>query len=107
MSACATILVQKRRIEWPRKQFLQTKCFGLTLQIYQRQLGIAAKLPQNLPARPTRRRKDVRIGRHRDSSEPARAFRDRLEYRYTLGAEGQPVGRVFDIAPGENAAMLV
>ena len=37
----------------------------------------------------------------------ARAFGDRFEHRHALGAKGQAVGRVFDVAAGVDAAGVV
>src|SRR5436305_7622643 len=65
-----------RDIEWLRKQFLQPVCFYLATRIYQRDLDIAAELPQDLPAGAARRSKHVGVRRHRHPAELANAFRD-------------------------------
>ena len=39
--------------------------------------------------------------------KPARAFGDGLEHRHALGAQGQAVGCVLDVASGVNAAGAV
>src|ERR1043166_7978966 len=100
-------ILEKRRIERPGKQFLQLHLLRFASRIEQRDLDIATEFPQNLPARPARRRQVVGIRRDRDPTEPAHALADRLEHRDPLRAHRQPVGRVLDVAPGMNAPVRV
>ena len=81
--------------------------FGLAVQVGQHQFDIAAELPEDLPAGAAGRRQHVGIGGHRDAAELARAFGDGFEDGHALGAEGQAVGGVFDVAAGVDAAVDV
>src|SRR5579863_3286959 len=46
-------ILNKRIIERPREQIFQANYLGLAVQVGESELDVAAKLPQNLPARAT------------------------------------------------------
>src|SRR5215469_522607 len=99
--------LQKRIIEWSRKDISQFYRFALSLQIDECDLNIATKLPQDLPARPARRRERIRIRCHRDPRKCLRPLRHRFEHRHALGAHRQPVGGILYIASSENVPALI
>ena len=68
-------------------------------------LEVAAELPENLTAGAARRRRRFGVGDDRDAREDAVAFRQRLEHRDALGADRQAVGRVLDVAAGDDRAV--
>src|SRR5271157_1143909 len=110
--AAASVAIKKKKlqirfIEGLREKFFQTVGFGLATQVHQDDVYIAAEFPQNLPARAAGRRQHIGIGRHRHAPELARALGDGLKYGYTLGAEGEAVGGILDVAAGMNAAVAV
>ena len=74
----------------------------LGAQVREDHFEVAAELPQDLPARPARRRRVGRVGHHGDAAEAAVPVRERLEHRDALGAHGQPVGGVLDVAAGDD-----
>src|SRR5712691_9143405 len=97
------VLLEKGRIEWPRKQILQSMGFGLAARIDQQDFEVAAKFPQNLAARPAGWRECIGVGRDGDPAEGADALRNRFENGDALGAERQAISRVLDIAAGVDA----
>src|ERR1700736_3585199 len=97
-TAAAKKKLQKRRIEGPWEQIFQVEFFGLAARIHQRELHIAAKLPQNLTAGAARRRQSFRIRRDGDPREFPSSLRDCFKNSVSFGAEGQAIGGVFDIA---------
>src|SRR4051812_32949724 len=66
---------------------------------------VASELPEDLPARTARRRRRFAVGDDLDASEQAVAFRDRLEHGDALGADGETVGGVLDVAAGDDGAV--
>ncbi len=76
---------------------------GGPLEIGEDDLDVAAVLPQELAARPARRRRRAGVGDDRDPRERGLSFRQRLHQRDALGADGQAVGRVLDVAAGDEA----
>ena len=78
--------------------------FARVPRIQQHDLHVAAKFPEDLTARPARRRQHIGISRNCDPAEFTRAFRDRLENRHAFGAKGETIGRVFDVAARVDAA---
>jgi len=95
---------QKSNVERAREKFLSLKSFGFAVQIRQNYFDVAAKFPDNLPARAARRRQIIGVGDDADSFKFARAFRNGFENRHALGAHRQTVGSVFDVAAGKNFA---
>src|SRR5215208_2213790 len=77
---------------------------GLTTQVRQDHLEVAAEFPKYLPAGAAWRRGLRRGGDDRHPAELAMSLRDCLEHRDARGADGQPVGRVLDIAAGDDQA---
>jgi hypothetical protein len=61
--------------------------FGRAFQIYQREFGVAAELPEDLAAGAAWRREYVGIGGDGDAREFARAFRDCFEDGDSLCAD--------------------
>src|ERR1019366_1618942 len=110
--AAASVAIKRKKlqircIEGLREQFFQTVGFGLAARVHQNDVHVAAEFPQNLPARAARRRQHIGIGRHRHAPELAHAFGDGFKYRYALGAEGEAVGGILDVAAGMDAAVAV
>src|SRR5262245_14314053 len=74
----------------------------LAAEIGEDDLEIAAELPQDLTARAARWCRCVGIGNHSDAAELPMALGDRLEHRDALGTDRQSVGRVLDVASGDD-----
>ncbi len=66
---------------------------------------IPAELPQNLAAGAARRRQRRGVGDDRDAGEGAMALGNRLEHRDSLGADGQAIRGVFDVAARDDRAV--
>jgi hypothetical protein len=77
--------------------------YHAAVQVGENDFNVAAKFPNNLAARATGRRQDVRIGDHGNCVEAVLAFGNSLENSHTLGADGQTVGGILNIAAGEDA----
>src|ERR1019366_4938307 len=99
--------LQVRRIKRPWEQLFEPQHFTLAAQIYQHNFDVAAKLPQDLAARPARRRERLGIGGDRDAPELTRAFGNRLKHGHALRAECQSISRVLDIAAGMHSAARI
>src|ERR1017187_7812314 len=99
--------LQIRCIEGLREKFFQTVGFGLAARVHQDDVHVAAKFPQNLPARAAGRSQHIGIGRHRHAPELAHAFGDGFEHGHALGAEGEAVGGILDVATGMDMAVAV
>jgi hypothetical protein len=99
------VCIQKPRIEWLRQQFADPMAACLTLEIRKNYLQIAREFPQDLTARAARWSWRLRWGDHYDPAELAVTFGERLEYRDALGAHGEPVRGVLDVAAGDNRAV--
>src|ERR1035438_3246755 len=67
------------------------------------QFHIAAELPEDLAASAAGRCQRIGIGHNGHAPELACAFGDRLEDSHALGAEGQAVSGVLDVAAGVDA----
>jgi hypothetical protein len=74
------------------------------VQVRKHQFHIAAELPEDLAASAAGRRQRIGVGHHGHAPELARAFGDGFEDGHALGAEGQAVAGVLDIAAGVDAA---
>ena len=81
--------------------------FGLAARVDQHDLDVAAELPEDLAAGAAGRGEHLGIGGHGHAAELARAFGDGLENGHALGADGEPVGGVFHVAAGVDAAIGV
>src|SRR4051812_12788176 len=92
-------------IKWQRQQILELVVGALAFGRGEDDFEVAAELPENLPAGAARRRGRVLEG-DGDPAELAMAFRERLEHRDTLGADGQAVGRVLDVAAGDDGPVF-
>src|SRR5215472_5963855 len=79
----------------------------LPARVDQDDLDVAAELPQDLAAGAAGRGQRVRVGSDGDAAELTDAFADGLENGDALGADGEAVGRVFDVATGVDAAVGV
>ena len=77
----------------------------LTLEIRKNDFKIAREFPQDLTARAARRGGRFGWGDHHDPAELAVTFGERLEYRDALGAHGEPVRGVLDVAAGDDRAV--
>src|ERR1039458_3980270 len=99
--------LQIRCIEGLREKFFQTVGFGFAAQVHQDDVHVAAKFPENLPARAARRGQYIGIGRHRRPPELAHAFRDGFKYRYPLGANSESIRRILHIAARMDAPVAV
>jgi hypothetical protein len=97
--------LQKRRIEGPWEKIFQADGFRLAVQVCEHQFHIAAELPEDLAASAAGRSQRIGIRHHGHAPELARAFGDRFENGHALGAEGQAVSGVLDVAAGVDAAV--
>src|ERR1039457_6654026 len=95
--------LQKRRIEWPWEKIFQAEGFRLAVEVGEHQFHIAAELPEDLAASAAGVCQRVGIGHNGHAPELACAFGDRLEDSHALGAEGQAVSGVLDVAAGVDA----
>ena len=93
------------RVERQRQQVAQPVAPLLGAQVREDHLEVAAELPQDLAARAARRRRVGGVGHHGDAPEAAVALGERLEHRHALGADGQAVGGVLDVAAGDDGAV--
>src|SRR5689334_7217790 len=84
---------------------LQLMTSSLGGEVREVDVEVAAELPEDLAARAARRRRRFRVGDDGDAREDVMAFRQRLEHRDALGANRQTVGRVLDVAAGEDRAI--
>ena len=71
-------------------------------RIRQDQFEISRKLPQHLPTRATGRRRRLGWGDDNHAPERAVSFGKRLEHRDALGADGQAIRGVLDVAAGDD-----
>jgi hypothetical protein len=77
--------------------------FGFSLQVRKYDGYVTAKFPDELTTSSARRRECVGVGDNRDRVEAAFAFADCFEDCDAFGANGQPVGCVFNVASAEDA----
>src|SRR5450759_1684884 len=90
---------QLRGQERGRQQLVQGEDAPDAGSVGQDNRHLWAKLGQHLPAGATWA--DSIAGNHCDRVESARTRGHRLEHGVALGADRQPVGRIFDVAAGE------
>ena len=76
-------------------------------EVGEHDLEVAAVFPQELTAGAARRRQVVGIGDDGDAGEDRVTFGERLDQRDALGAERQAVGRVLDVAAGDDVPSAV
>src|SRR6266536_3139146 len=89
------------------KELSQLKAFLLALRGCRDDRDVAGKLPENLAASAAGRRGLVGARHDGDGAESADAFRERFPDRDPLGADGQAVRRVLDVAASPDPAALV
>ena len=99
--------LQIRNIEGFGEELFQVVGFGFAGEVDQHEFDIAAEFPEDLAAGSAGRSQSVGIGGDGDAAEFSGAFADRLEDGDALGAEGESVGGVFDVAAGVDAAVDV
>src|SRR6266403_506743 len=87
-----------------RKQFTHRDDFGLAFQIRQNYRNVAAKFPNQLTARATRRCELIRVRNHGDGVKAALAFADGFENGDAFSTNGEAIRRVFHVATAENSA---
>ena len=75
---------------------------GYRGEIRQRHVDIAGEFPQDLAACTAWGCGFGRVGNHRNASKSAVAIGQCLEHRDPFGAQRQPVGRIFDVAAGDD-----
>lgn len=75
--------------------------FNLAIHRAQDHVDISAKLPQDLPASPARRRRRFRVGEDRNGLQDPRTLRDCLQHSHPFSARAQPIRGAFDIAAAE------
>ena len=80
--------------------------FGFAFEIAEDYRDVAAKFPDDLAAGAAGGRERVGVGRNGDGVEAAFAFADGFEDGDALGANGETVGGVFDVATAEDAARV-
>src|ERR1039458_703164 len=76
--------------------------FHFSIQVSEYHFGIAAKFPDNLPARATGRSEFFGFGDNRDCVKATVAFRERFENGYPLSAYRQSVTGIFNVAARIN-----
>ena len=96
---------EETRIEWQRQQILELMPAGLATQIGEDDFEVAAKLPQDLPARAARWRRRDRVGDDGHTPECAVPFGKRLEHRDAFSADREAVSRVLDVAASDDDAV--
>ena len=96
--------LQIRSIEGLREKIFQSIGFGFAAQVDQHDFDVAAELPEDLAAGAAGRRESVGIGGHGHAAELADAFGDGFEDGHALGADGEAVSGVLDVAAGVDAA---
>src|SRR5258706_16170045 len=80
-------LLEIRNIEGLREEVFELIGFGLAVEVGEDQFHVAAKLPEDLAARSTRRGQGIGIGRDGHATEFSDALADGFEDRDALGAE--------------------
>src|SRR5260370_41066673 len=93
-----------RGIERFWKQFTNLEDFAFAFEICHDNGNVAAKFPDQLAARTARRCQRLCIRDHRDGVEAALPFADGFEYGDALGANGEAVRSVLDVAAAKNPA---
>ena len=93
-------------VESARQQVAHFICFHLPAQVGERDGGVATELPDNLSARPARRRQCFGIGHDGDPLKMLFAFRKCFPDGDALGAHSQAEARALDIAARENLAVV-
>ena len=101
----ALLPMQQSRVKWLRQQFGHSMSRGFTLEVPQNNLDVACKFPQELPTCATRGGRRIWWRDDSDAAEVAMALRQRLPQRHAFGTDGQPVGRVLDVASGDDRAV--
>src|SRR5260370_757926 len=91
-------------IKWQRQQVGQAIDAFHFLEVGEDDFEIAAELPENLPARTAWRRRVFRVRDDRDAREFPFAFGNRFDESDALGTDRQAVGRILDVAAGEDRA---
>ena len=77
---------------------------GLAFQVREDYFQIAAELPEDLAACAAGWGRGFGVGDNRDATEFAVAFREGFEHRHALGADGEAVRSVLDVAAGDDEA---
>src|SRR6266478_9127308 len=91
-------------IKRSRKQFTHPNDFGFAFQIRQNYRNVAAKLPDQLAARATRRCELIRVRNYGDGVKAALSFADGFEDGDAFSTNGEAIRRVFHVATAENSA---
>ncbi len=86
-----------------RKQFTHRDDFGFAFQIRQNYRNVAAKLPNQLAARATRRCELIRVRNHGDGVKAALAFADGFENGDAFSTNGEAIRRVRKLEYGACA----
>jgi hypothetical protein len=97
--------LQQAAIEGQRQQIAQPVAAFLLGKVRQDDLDVSSKLPEHLPTGTTRRRRLVGVRGDHDPGKCALSVREGFEDRNTLCADGEAVGRVLDVAAGEDPAV--
>src|SRR5678815_4216450 len=77
----------------------------LSTQIGEDDFEVATEFPQDLPTRAAGWRWRDRVRDDSDARELAMSLGERFEHRHAFGADREPVGRVLDIAAGDDDAV--
>src|SRR5258708_7357891 len=91
-------------IEGLRQKGGHAIAFNFAIQVCEDYFRVAAEFPQDLAARPARRRERDGIRDDGYGVESAFALGNRFEDRDALGAQRQAVGGIFHVAAGENSS---
>jgi len=91
------------RIKRSRKEVLHLHDLHSALQIRHDHGDVAAKFPDQLAASAARRREGISVSDYGNSVEPALAFADGFENGDALGANGEAVGSVLDVAAAKDS----
>src|SRR5260370_38230573 len=91
-------ILEQPCVKWQRQERLQTMRGLLSSEIGEGDVEIAAELPQNLGARPARRREWRRIRDDRDAREGAMSFGEGLEHGHALWPNRQHLRPILGVA---------
>ena len=91
------------RVEWFREEIFHPDCFRFAFEVRHDNGNVAAKFPNELAASAARRRQRVGVSYHGNRVEAALSFADGFEDGDALGANGEAVGSVFDVAAAKDS----
>ena len=78
--------------------------FRFAFQVREDDGNVTAEFPNKLAAGAARRRERIGVRHHGNGIKAALAFTDGLENGATLGAEGESIAGIFDVATAEDSS---